>query len=88
MVIKELNKIETGISLLYIHIYTQQYTISIYIVHVENLTTPMRSPLPYSPVSSFFPSSFMMTERRRPLSTIKVLSDLSPCLREKKREKG
>lgn len=44
------------------------------------LTTPMRSPRPYSPMSSFFPSSFRITERSRPLSTMKVLSDFSPCL--------
>lgn len=46
----------------------------------RGLTTPIRSPRPYSPISSFFPSSFMMTERRRPLSTMKVLSDFSFCL--------
>lgn len=46
----------------------------------QGLTTPIRSPRPYSPISSFFPSSFMMTERSRPLSTMKVLSDFSFCL--------
>lgn len=45
------------------------------------LTTPIRSPRPYSPASSFFPLSFAMTERSRPLRTMKVLSDLSPCLK-------
>lgn len=45
------------------------------------LTTPIRSPRPYSPISSFLPSSFMITERSRPLSTMKVLSDFSPCLK-------
>lgn len=46
----------------------------------SGLTTPIRSPRPYSPISSFLPSSFMMTERSRPLSTMKVLSDFSFCL--------
>ena len=34
------------------------------------LTTPMRSPRPYSPISSFLPLPFWMTERRRPLSAM------------------
>lgn len=34
------------------------------------LTTPMRSPRPYSPMSSFLPLPFWMTERRRPLSAM------------------
>lgn len=50
---------------------------------VRGLTTPIRSPRPYSPINSFLPSSFMMTERSRPLSTMKVLSDFSPCLKKK-----
>ncbi len=51
------------------------------------LTTPIRSPRPYSPASSFFPSSFAMTERSRPLRTMKVLSDLSPCLKTISKQK-
>lgn len=47
------------------------------------LTTPMRSPRPYSPVRCFLPSSLRSTERRRPFSTMYVQSDLSPCLQAK-----
>lgn len=54
---------------------------------VGQLTTPIRSPRPYSPTSSFFPSSFVMTDRSRPLSTMKVLSELSPCLEKSQRGK-
>lgn len=52
------------------------------------LTTPIRSPRPYSPISSFLPSSFMMTERSRPLSTMKVLSDFSFCLQAQESYSG
>ena len=48
-------------------------------------TTPTRSPRPYSPARRFFPSSFRITERSRPLSMMYVQSDLSPCLRETQR---
>lgn len=34
------------------------------------LTTPMRSPRPYSPTSSFLPFALRMTERRRPFRTM------------------
>lgn len=50
-------------------------------VHCKKpLTTPIRSPLPYSPTSSFLPFALRMTERRRPLRTIYVQSDWSSCL--------
>ena len=58
-----------------------QIVIIFFIKSIWALTTPIRSPRPYSPASSFFPSSFAMTERNRPLRTMKVLSDLSPCLK-------
>lgn len=58
----------------------------IFSLSLKYLTTPIKSPRPYSPASSFFPSSFAMTERSRPLSTIKVLSDLSPCLKQKNKK--
>lgn len=46
------------------------------------LTTPIKSPRPYSPVRCFFPSSIRMTERSRPFNTMYVQSDLSPCLQK------
>lgn len=46
------------------------------------LTTPIKSPRPYSPVRCFFPSSIRMTERSRPFKTMYVQSDLSPCLQK------
>ena len=44
-------------------------------------TIPTKSPRPYSPTNSFLPSWWVMTERRRPLSTMYVQSDSSPCLK-------
>lgn len=44
-------------------------------------TMPTISPRPYSPTNSFLPSRCVITDRRRPLSTINVQSDSSPCLK-------
>lgn len=54
--------------------------IKIKVPNIKQLTIPTRSPFPYSATNSFFPFSYVITERNRPLNIINVLSDSSPCL--------